>query len=126
MSEDRKDELNVDMKEEGKVPERGKVTKDNPMGYPPVKPHLRKDGQEVVAWTMNPTSDFVNPYGLTLRRKKRKKTPEYDKPREGCAILQPKVNEPFEAIPRRITRKELVKKIQENFKATNVEDILRI
>ena len=120
-----KGELKAENSEEQKVPEKGKVTKDNPMGYPPVKPHLRKDGQEVVAWTMNPTSDFVNPYGLTLRRKKRKKTPEYDKPREGCAILQPKVNEPFEAIPRRITRKELIKKIQENFKATNVEDILK-
>ena len=114
-------------KEEEKVPETQKP-KPNPDGehhYPSLPVQIRKDGQEVVPWTMNPTSDFVNPYGLTLKRKKRKKSINFDKPREGCAILQPKVNEPYEAIPRRITRKELMKRIQENFRATDVESLLK-
>ena len=114
-------------KEEEKVPEtqKPKPNPDAERHYPSLPVQIRKDGQEVVPWTMNPTSDFVNPYGLTLKRKKRKKSINFDKPREGCAILQPKVNEPYEAIPRRITRKELMKRIQENFRATDVESLLK-
>ena len=124
-----KDKPNSDgPKEEEKVPEtqqKPKSNVDNEKQYPSLPVQIRKDGQEVVPWTLNPTSDFVNPYGLTLKRKKRKKSINFDKPREGCAILQPKVNEPYEAIPRRITRKELIKRIQENFKATDVEVLLK-
>ena len=112
-------------KEEEKVPETKKERAEPERKYPSLPVQIRKDGQEVVPWTMNPTSDFVNPYGLTLKRKKRKKSINFEKPREGCAILQPKVNEPFEAIPRRITRKELLKRVQENFSKTDVESLLK-
>ena len=102
-----KDKPNIEEqpKEEEKVPEtdKKKSSNDNEKHYPSLPVQIRKDGQEVVPWTQNPTSDFVNPYGLTLKRKKRKKSINFEKPREGCAILQPKVNEPYEAIPRRIT-----------------------
>ena len=124
-----KDKPNIEEqpKEEEKVPEtdKKKSSNDNEKHYPSLPVQIRKDGQEVVPWTQNPTSDFVNPYGLTLKRKKRKKSINFEKPREGCAILQPKVNEPYEAIPRRITRKELLKRIQENFSKTDVESLLK-
>ena len=117
----------VQPNEEEKVPEirKEKANIDGEKHYPSLPVQIRKDGQEVVPWTLNPTSDFVNPYGLTLKRKKRKKSINFEKPREGCAILQPKVNEPFEAIPRRITRKELLKRVQENFSKTDVESLLK-
>ena len=129
MSEENKSSQPQNTEEEEKIEEQNQkksnVSKDNPNGYPELPPKKRKDGQEVVPWTQNPTSDFVNPYGLVLKRKKRKKSPEYDKPREGLAILQPKVFEPIEAIPRRITRKELVKKMKENFRSVNIEELLK-
>ena len=131
MSEQKSDQDNLNNegqpKEEEKVPEtqKQKTSLENEKKYPSLPPKLRKDGQEVVPWTSNPTSDFVNPYGLTLKRKKRKKSINFEKPREGCAILQPKVNEPFEAIPRRITRKELLKRVLENFSKTDVESLLK-
>lgn len=124
-------QTNTHKAEEEKVPEtiKPKEKKDgganNEHHYPSLPVQIRKDGQECVPWTQNPTSDFVNPYGLTLKRKKRRKSINFDKPREGCAILQPKVNEPYEAIPRRITRQELIKRIQENFRATDVEALLK-
>ena len=125
MSEDNKDKDNPKPKEEEKVPDtlQKKISKEPQ--YPSLPPKFRKDGQEVVPWSMNPTSDFVNPYGLTLKRKKRKKSFTFEKPKEGCAILQPKVNEPFEPIPRRMTRKELVKRVEEDFRNTNVETLLK-
>ena len=71
-----KDKPNSDgPKEEEKVPEtqqKPKSNVDNEKQYPSLPVQIRKDGQEVVPWTLNPTSDFVNPYGLTLKRKKRK------------------------------------------------------
>ena len=73
------------------------------------KPRLRPDGREIVAWPKFGAYDFVNPYGLCVMRPKRPKTPDYDKPRQGCAIIEPKVNDPYESIPRRATRKELLK-----------------
>ena len=73
------------------------------------KPRYRVDGREIVEWPKFGAYEFVNPYGLCAMKPKRPKTPEYDKPRQGCAILEPKVNEPYEAIPRRATRKELLK-----------------
>ena len=125
MSEDNKDKDNPKPNEEEKVPDSlPKKTNKEPQ-YPSLPVQIRKDGQEVVPWTMNPTSDFVNPYGLTLKRKKRKKSFNFEKPREGCAVLQPKVNEPFEPIPRRMTRKELVKRVEEDFRNTNVETLLK-
>ena len=127
MSEDNKDKDNPHLKEEEKVPDTNqkKSNQHKEPQYPSLGVQIRKDGQEVVPWTMNPTSDFVNPYGLTLKRKKRKKSFNIEKPREGCAILQPKVNEPFEPIPRRMTRKELVKRVEEDFRNTNVETLLK-
>ena len=71
-----KDDPNVKdyPKEEEKVPEtkKNKNNIDGEKHYPSLPPKIRNDGQEVVPWTQNPTSDFVNPYGLTLKRKKRK------------------------------------------------------
>ena len=127
MSEDNKDKDNPQPKEEEKVPDTNqkKPNQHKEPQYPSLGVQIRKDGQEVVPWTLNPTSDFVNPYGLTLKRKKRKKSLNFEKPREGCAILQPKVNEPFEPIPRRMTRKELVKRVEEDFRNTNVETLLK-
>ena len=127
MSEDNKDKDNPQPKEEEKVPDttQKKSNQNKEPQYPSLGVQIRKDGQEVVPWTANPTSDFVNPYGLTLKRKKRKKSLNFEKPREGCAILQPKVNEPFEPIPRRMTRKELVKRVEEDFRNTNVETLLK-
>ena len=127
MSEDKKDKDNPKPNEEEKVPysNQKKSNQHKEPQYPSLGVQIRKDGQEVVPWTMNPTSDFVNPYGLTLKRKKRKKSLNFEKPREGCAILQPKVNEPFEPIPRRMTRKELVKRVEEDFRNTNVETLLK-
>ena len=127
MSEDKKDKDNPQPNEEEKVPysNQKKSNQHKEPQYPSLGVQIRKDGQEVVPWTMNPTSDFVNPYGLTLKRKKRKKSLNFEKPREGCAILQPKVNEPFEPIPRRMTRKELVKRVEEDFRNTNVETLLK-
>ena len=85
MSEENKSSQPQNTEEEEKIEEQNQkksnVSKDNPNGYPELPPKKRKDGQEVVPWTQNPTSDFVNPYGLVLKRKKRKKSPEYDKPR---------------------------------------------
>ena len=127
MSEDKKDIETQIPKEEEKVPDTQKKkpnTNKEPQ-YPSLGVQIRKDGQEVVPWSLNPTSDFVNPYGLTLKRKKRKKSLNFEKPREGCAVLQPKVNEPFEPIPRRMTRKELVKRVEEDFRSTNVEELLK-
>ena len=89
------------------------------------KPRLRPDGREIVAWPKFGAYDFVNPYGLCVMRPKRPKTPDYDKPRQGCAIIEPKVNEPYEAIPRRATRKELLKKIRETFSNADIEQILK-
>ena len=127
MSEDNKDSDNLKAKEEEKVPDttKKKSNQHKEPQYPSLPVQIRKDGQEVVPWSLNPTSDFVNPYGLTLKRKKRKKSFNIEKPREGCAILQPKVNEPFEPIPRRMTRKELVKRVEEDFRNTNVETLLK-
>ena len=89
------------------------------------KPRYRADGREIVEWPKFGAYEFVNPYGLCAMKPKRPKTPEYDKPRQGCAILEPKVNEPYEAIPRRATRKELLKKMREEFYNANIEDILK-
>ena len=131
MSEQKTDKDNPKVEEhpeeEEKVPDtkKAKNNAESEKHYPSLPPKIRNDGQEVVPWTQNPTSDFVNPYGLTLKRKKRKKSINFEKPREGCAILQPKVNEPYEAIPRRITRKELLKRVQENFSKTDVETLLK-
>ena len=131
MSEQKTDKDNPKVEEhpeeEEKVPDtkKAKNNTESEKHYPSLPPKIRNDGQEVVPWTQNPTSDFVNPYGLTLKRKKRKKSINFEKPREGCAILQPKVNEPYEAIPRRITRKELLKRVQENFSKTDVETLLK-
>jgi len=125
MSDDNKDKDNPKPNEEEKVPDSLPKKSNKEPQYPSLPVQIRKDGQEVVPWTMNPTSDFVNPYGLTLKRKKRKKSFNFEKPREGCAVLQPKVNEPFEPIPRRMTRKELVKRVEEDFRNTNVETLLK-
>ena len=127
MSEDKKDIETQIPKEEEKVPDtqKKKPNTNREPQYPSLGVQIRKDGQEVVPWSLNPTSDFVNPYGLTLKRKKRKKSLNFEKPREGCAVLQPKVNEPFEPIPRRMTRKELVKRVEEDFRSTNVEELLK-
>ena len=89
------------------------------------QPRYRADGREIVQWPKFGAYDFVNPYGLCVMRPKRPKTPDYDKPRQGCAILEPKVNEPYEAIPRRATRKELLKKIREIFNTSDIESILK-
>ena len=89
------------------------------------QPRYRADGREIVQWPKFGAYDFVNPYGLSVMRPKRPKTPDYDKPRQGCAILEPKVNEPYEAIPRRATRKELLKKIREIFNTSDIESILK-
>ena len=74
MSDDNKDKDNPKPNEEEKVPDSLPKKSNKEPQYPSLPVQIRKDGQEVVPWTMNPTSDFVNPYGLTLKRKKRIRT----------------------------------------------------
>ena len=51
--------------------------------------------------------------------------PEYYKKREGIMNLDPKVNEPFEQIPRRITRQAMIDKVRSLFHSTKIYELLR-
>ena len=74
-------------------------------------------------WTVQKTSQFVNRYGMS-NKKIVKKILE-DPRRDGVALLDPKVNEPYEPIPRRMTRKDMIAKIKSIFSTVNIEELLK-
>jgi len=77
----------------------------------------------LIEWTVQKTSQFVNRYGMCTK-KLVKKIIE-DKRREGVALLDPKVNEPYELIPRRMSRKDMIIKIRNLFSTIKIDELLK-
>ena len=67
----------------------------------------------------------MNRYGVAIKKVKKIYIPEYTKKRDGVANIEPKVNEPFELIPRRIPRAAVIDSLQKLFSSVKIEEILK-
>jgi len=49
--------------------------------------------------------------------------PEYTKKRDGVANIDPKVNEPYEPIPRRVPRDKLIEKCRSTYSSIKIDEL---
>lgn len=86
--------------------------------------HLMKESKGQEDLISGGTYHFVNRYGVSSKRPPKVVT-DYRKTREGVANLDPKVNEPYEPIPRRVTREAMIGKVRSQFASIKIEELLR-